>query len=105
MTIPPNHTTQGDYELSYKIFAYHSLGDRPVEVPVGKFIEYANSFLRVHGLKVTRTRMCDSYITAENDADEKKLPYRNHYGPLTDDPHDKWGYKFRDPKDGLIKSL
>jgi hypothetical protein len=104
-TTPLNHATQGDNELSYKFFAYHGLGDSSVEVPVGEFIEYANSLLAVHWLKVTRTRVCGSYITAENDSDEKRLPYRNHYGPLTDDPHDKWGYKFLDPKDGLVKSL
>lgn len=99
MTHPINRPTEEpDYELSYKIFADHGLGDPPVEVLVGKYIDYANSFLAVHWLRQARLRICDSPIA-------ETFPYRNHCGPLTDDPHNKWGYRFRDPQDGLVKSL
>ena len=40
-----------------------------------------------------------------NAIEEWELPYRNRYGALTDDPNDKWGYKFRNPVDGVIKSV
>jgi len=82
------HTDQapeeGEYELPYKTLFYHARYHRPIEIYVGRFIEYANSLLAVHWLKRARQRICDSFVE-----EDEEFPYQNHYGPLTQDPHNK----------------
>jgi len=99
-------TQEGDYyELPYRVFADHGLGDPPVEIPVQKHIANASSFLAANRLRFARLRFCDGPIEAASVAEESEFPYRNRYGPLTDDLHDRWGYRFRDPGDGVVKSV
>jgi hypothetical protein len=106
MTTLTNRSTQEDYyELPYKIFVDHGLGNPPAETPLAQSIQCASVFLAVNHLKFARLRICDSFLEAANATDEEKFPYRNHHGPLTDDAHDKWGYRFRDPKDGVVKRM
>jgi hypothetical protein len=109
MTTPTNQPPQEEnsYQLAYKIFADHARGDPPVETPVGKSTGNASSFMAVHNLRAARLRIRDSPIDPDNLVVETagELPYRNTYGPLTDDPHEKWGYRFRDPSDGVVKSV
>jgi hypothetical protein len=93
------------YELSYKIYADHGLGDPPVEIQVGNSMGNDNSVAAVHWLKVARLGICDSPIETANAIEDWEFPYRNRYGALTDDPDDKWGYKLRDPKDSVVKSV
>jgi hypothetical protein len=104
-TNPPPQEEAGAYELSYKIFADHSLGNPPVEIPVENTMANDNSFAAVHRFKVARLQIWDSPIEAANAAEEGLFPYRNRYGALADDPDDKWGYEFRDPSDRLVKSV
>jgi hypothetical protein len=109
MTIPTTQPTQeaDSYELAYRIFADHGHGDPPVEIPMGKSTSNANSFMAVTHLRTARLRIRDSPIDPDNLVVETggELPYRNTYGPLTDDPYDKWDYRFRDPSDGVEKSV
>jgi hypothetical protein len=103
-TSPPSQE-EGAYELSYKIFADHGLGDPPVEISVEKSMGNDNSVAAVHWLKVARLQICDSPIEPANPIEEWEFPYRNQYGALADDTDDNWGYKFRDPSDGVVKSV
>jgi hypothetical protein len=108
MTTPttnPPPQEEGAYELSSKIFADHSLGNPPVEIPVENTMANDNSFAAVHWFKVARLQIWDSPIEAANAAEEGLFPYRNRYGAFADDPDDKLGYEFRDPSDGLVKSV
>jgi hypothetical protein len=102
---PPQEEEEGAYELVSKIFADHSLGNPPVEIPVENTMANDNSFAAVHWFKVARLQIWDSPIEAANAAEEGLFPYRNRYGALADDPDDKLGYEFRDPSDGLVKSV
>lgn len=63
--------------------------------------------MAVNNLRYARLRIRDSPIDPDDLVVETggELPYQNTYGPLTDDPHDKWGYSFRDPSDGVVKSV
>jgi hypothetical protein len=63
--------------------------------------------MAVTNLRSARLRILDSPIDPHDLVLEtgREPPYRNIYGPLTDDPHDKWGYRFRDPSDGVVKSV
>jgi hypothetical protein len=102
-TDPPSQ--EGDYSLSYKILADYGLGAPPVEIQVGKSMGNDNLVAAVHWLRVARLQICDSSMEPANVIEEWDFPYRNRYGALSDDPNDEWGYKFRDPVDGVIKSV